>query len=92
MVKLEGFWLSFFNFCLRIFFWKDSRLVKPESVLEAPRPPPSDEVGVSSSESESSRDLTSLDSVLGSGSTGFLFLRRMSGEFKNDLKNDKVDD
>ena len=66
--------------------------MNPESVLEAPRPPPSDEVGVSSSESESSRDLTSLDSVLGSGSTGFLFLRRMSGEFKNDLENDKVDD
>ena len=86
MVKMEGFWLSFFNFCLKIFFWKDSRLVNPESVLEAPTPPSG---GVSSSESESSRDLTSVDSVLGSGSTGFLFLRRMSGEFKNDLENDK---
>ena len=60
--------------------------MNPESVLEAPTPPSG---GVSSSESESSRDLTSVDSVLGSGSTGFLFLRRMSGEFKNDLENDK---
>ena len=77
---------NFFNFCLNIFFWKDSRLVKPElsGLFE------DCSEGESSSESESSRDLASGESVLVSGSRVacccFLFLRRMSGEFKNDLK------
>ena len=99
MFMFAGLLFNFFNFCFNIFFWNDSKLVKPLSLDLEPALSEPVTLSSSSSESESVMILGASHSVFFLGINGdclalesievFFFLL-IKGELKNVLKSKAI--